>query len=148
MAVPSDFTEYVESRIGPDALYYRESSLTPLFTPSHEFLLGLNLGSRINVDKKVVKVTSMEDIDKLLDSNTIDYNTPLNYNNRTTSYGRLVIGSFIRNDLDTLIGTGVNIDAKNILVIMESINVKDDRLEILHKLAKFGSVVTYGADLY
>ena len=140
-AVPKNYTEYVEQRIGPEALYYQESNLKTLLTPSHEFLLGLNLGSRIEMGPKPIKITEASQIEELLNSNKINYNSPLEYNGKLTCYGRLLISTYIKGSIDDLIGDGKPINAKNILVIMEYISVKSDRLDIIHKLASFGSEV-------
>jgi len=52
-----------------------------------------------------------------------------------------MISTYIKGSIDDLIGDGQPINAKNILVIMEYISVKSDRLDIIHKLASFGSEV-------
>ena len=90
---------------------------------------------------KPIKITDSSQIEELLNDNKINYNTPLEYNGKITCYGRLMISTYIKGSIDDLIGDGRPINAKNILVIMEYISVKSDRLDIIHKLASFGSEV-------
>lgn len=141
MAVPENYVDYVDERIGVGSVYYKESNLQPLLTPSHEYLLGLNLGTRVIMkpNQKPIPINNSDQITDLLNKNKIDYNTPLKYKGKVTSYGRLLVSTYIKDNLDDLIGEGVPINSKNIFTIMEVINRRDDRINILHKVSKFGS---------
>jgi hypothetical protein len=86
VAVRDNMLDYVESRIGASARFYSESNLQPLYTPSHEFLLGLNLGTKIDESQPTYEILDSDHLSELISSNQVDYNTPIVFNGEKTCY--------------------------------------------------------------
>jgi hypothetical protein len=123
------------------ARFYSESNLQPLYTPSHEFLLGLNLGTKIDESQPTYEILDSDHLSELISSNQVDYNTPIVFNGEKTCYGRLRVSQILRYNLSGIIGDS-HITSDNIIDIMIFINDEDDdRLNKIKGLADFGEEV-------
>lgn len=134
--VPDEYRDYIMSRISPSVSFFTEKNLSPLFTPSHEFLYGLYLASNVNESLPSVNYRTESDLDKLYEDGTIDADTPLTGGKPgiPRTYGRIRLSMILGDNIDNILGKDVPIDAKNIILIMSKVNLHEDRLERLKRL--------------
>ena len=134
--IPDEYRDYVMSRISPSVSFFMEKNLSPLFTPSHEFLYGLYLASRVDQSQKPVKYSTERDLERMYEvEGSIDADTPLIGKPKVPStYGRIRISMIMECNIDDVLGKDVPIDAKNIALIMSKVNLHEDRLDKIKRL--------------
>ena len=136
--IPDEYRDYVMTRISPSASIFMEKNLAPLYTPSHEFLYGLYLASRVTQTGKPVKYRTGEDLDKMYENGDIDADTELEHKPGTpVTYGRIRLSNIIGANIDTVLAPNEPITASNIVLIMGKINLQKDRLERIKRLQDF-----------
>lgn len=134
-AIPDEYREYVMSRISPSATFYMEKNLSPLFTPSHEFLYGIYLASRVNRDNPPVEYKNSNDLEKMYEDGTIDADTLLKSKPQVpNTYGRIRISNIIGDNIDNVLSPDEPVTAKNIVLLMAKINLHEDRLDRIKRL--------------
>lgn len=136
--IPDEYRDYVMTRISPSASIFMEKNLAPLYTPSHEFLYGLYLASRVTQTGKPVRYRTGEDLDKMYENGDIDADTELEHKPGTpVTYGRIRLSNIIGANIDTVLAPNEPITASNIVLIMGKINLQKDRLERIKRLQDF-----------
>lgn len=135
--VPDEFREKAIREASPKSIVYYEKNLKPVFVPSHEFLYGLHLGTKVNLKEELVEYESIEEVNTDYDSGKLNPDTPIRVDAYTSTYGRLRVSTIIRTYLDDVIGENISIDPGNILKIMYKINIYEDRLDIIKHLQDF-----------
>ena len=108
--VPDEYRDYIMSRISPSVSFFTEKNLSPLFTPSHEFLYGLYLASNVNESLPSVNYRTESDLDKLYEDGTIDADTPLTGGKPgiPRTYGRIRLSMILGDNIDNILGKEYN----------------------------------------
>lgn len=146
-AVPDDFKEYAIQNASPKYMVYYEKDHEFLFQFNHETLNGLIIASKVlrEDDSEPREYVTIEDVIADYMDSVLEVYTPINFQGKITSYGRIQIEEIAQCDLDELIGPETPFNAKNVSELYATLSKydPDTRVDMLQKLQEFVLQVVY-----
>ena len=141
--------DFIANNVTADKLLYYEKSNKPIYTPTHEVLVGLYLASsnQESVDKGK-KFKDLPNATVAFEADEIEYDEIIKVGNRKDTYARFRLADIIGSDLDIVIGRN-KINKGNIAKVISVIYSKSDYVKRLSKLKEFGVLCTtiHGIDI-
>lgn len=150
-AIPEALTDKIIQTMSPKNLRYYKKNLSPLFTPSHEIMSGIMVGTRVYAwDGDMKEFDSIEDANKERRTNRkFKWQTPfiLNLGDRTkiTTLGRYKFGEIFNVDLDEMLNDfdkGGYLTSKEIPELYEGIMDLDDRVDRIQAAQELALTIT------
>ena len=133
----SRYKTLVFDRMGANNNWKYEKNNKYIYSPRHEILFGLYLGTTIVKDDRFKEYDTELEVEKDILSNVLYENSEIRLGGEITCFGRYLVSHTLNVNLDTLIGP-VGISRDNISLILDYIYSTPEREKLLSSIQNLG----------
>ena len=121
----------MDDALGAKNRFYYKKNHAPLFTPTHEFMAGLILATRVKIPNKLEMFDSIDQADQFRKENPeFKYQTLCMIKGEKTTLGRAILSDLFDKNLESYLGNfNTTLNAKNVNLLYSQLDNKEDRLE-------------------
>ena len=139
--IPKEMNQVMTDALSARNRFLFKKNHAPLFTPTHEFMHGLIIATKVIIPSKRESFDSIEDVIKYKkEHKDFKYQTMIILNGKETTLGREILSEYFDKDVNAYLKDWkTTLNSKNVTFLYEQLRDKPDRLERIQKIQEFAA---------